>query len=79
MIYTALLSFHKDVHTDFARIKSANPAAYAGLLALFRQLKADTRLMEKLLDHGFGAGRSADVSVSKWFDQWKDGKNLWRD
>ena len=78
MIYTAPLSFHNDVRFDLAGIKTADAAAHAQLVALLRQLKADEKLAEKLLDHGFGAKGAEDFSVSKWLNVWKTGKDLWR-
>jgi hypothetical protein len=78
LIYTAALSFHNDVKADLAAIKAASPDTHAKLLAMLRQLKADARMAEKLLDHGHGAQQSAQFSVSKWLREWKTGKDLWR-
>lgn len=73
-----VLTFHSDVKGDLQRIREKEPEAFAKLAALFRQLQSDSRLTEKLLDHGFGDDRKAEISVSKWMNQWKEGKNLWR-
>jgi len=78
VVYTAPLSFHSDVRADLAAIKAADPDAHARVVALFQQLKADPRITEKLLDHGFGANGSEEISVNKWMDRWKKGLDLWR-
>ncbi|WP_198026747.1 hypothetical protein [Polaromonas glacialis] len=78
LIYTSPLSLHNDVKEDLSAIKIADPIAYAKIAALIRQLRADCKLAEKLLDHGFGEKRTEELSVSKWFDVWKQGKDLWR-
>jgi hypothetical protein len=65
LIYTSPLSLHKDVNTDLEDIRAASPDAHAKIAALIRQLRADTKLAEKLLDHGFGDGRKEAVSVNK--------------
>lgn len=78
MVYTSPLSFHTDVRADLESIKEVDIEVHAKLAALLRQLQADAKLAEKLLDHGFGADGAEDVSVSKWLNEWKTGKNLWR-
>ena len=54
------------------------PRAAARLLALFEQLEGDPDLLDRLTQHGYGAHRSADFHVSKWFEQWNKGRDLWR-
>jgi len=78
VIYTSLISLHKDVRDDLAAIRESDPAAHAKIAALIRQLRADSALAEKLLDHGFGDDRREDFSVNKWLGVWKEGKDLWR-
>ncbi|MFB1488915.1 MULTISPECIES: hypothetical protein [unclassified Thiocapsa] len=35
-------------------------------------------LLDRLTQHDYGAHRSADFHVSKWFEQWNKGRDLWR-
>lgn len=78
MIYTSPLSLHNDVREDLAAILASNPRAHAKISALIRQLRADTTLAQKLLDHGFGDDRKEELSISKWISVWNTGKDLWR-
>ena len=78
MVYTAVLSYHSDVRVDLESIQRVDMHAHSKLVALLRQLKADERLAEKLLDHGFGADRTEEFSASKWLKLWNTGKDLWR-
>lgn len=78
MIYSTPLKLHKDVELDLAGIKANDADAYAKILALIRQLRADINLHTKLTDHGFGQNKLEAISVSKWLNVWKQGKDLWR-
>lgn len=48
------------------------------VVALLQQAKADPAIIDSLLDHGFGADHAATYHVSKWFEFWNVGYNLWR-
>lgn len=48
------------------------------LAALLQQAKHDPRIIDSLLDHDFGADHTATYHVSKWFEFWKVGYNIWR-
>lgn len=48
------------------------------VVALLQQAKADPAIITSLLDHGFGADHAAAYHVSKWFEFWNAGYNLWR-
>lgn len=48
------------------------------VVALLQQAKADPAIIESLLDHDFGADYSAAYHVSKWFEFWNVGYNIWR-
>lgn len=79
LIYTPpAIKLHVDVKADFAQIKADAPADLPRVLAFIEQLKADHRLAEKLLDHGYGDDGVAEISVKKWLAQWKRGIDLWR-
>lgn len=69
---------HGDVRGDLARIRAESPSALARIAALIRQLQADPRMAEKLLDHGFGAKGGEAISASKWITLWKQGLDIWR-
>lgn len=53
-------------------------AAGGKVLALLQQAKHDIRIVDSLLDHDFGADHTAPYHVSKWFDFWNAGYNIWR-
>jgi hypothetical protein len=79
LIYTsAIIKFHGDVRHDFEVIESEAPNDYPHVLAFFEQLKADPHITEKLLDHGYGRGGSAEISAMRWLKQWNQGVDLWR-
>ena len=48
------------------------------VLALLQQAKHDPKIIESLLDHNFGADHSTPYNVSKWFELWNAGYNVWR-
>ena len=55
-----------------------DPGAGGKMAALLQQAKHDRRIIDSLLDHNFGANRSEPYHVSKWFEFWNTGYNLWR-
>ncbi len=48
------------------------------VLALLEQAKHDRKVIESLLDHGFGSDHLEAYHVSKWFEFWNAGYNIWR-
>ena len=46
--------------------------------ALLQQAKHDPKIIDSLLDHDFGADRTTAYHVSKWFEFWNIGYNIWR-
>lgn len=46
--------------------------------ALLQQAKHDPKIIDSLLDHDFGADYSATYHVSKWYEFWNVGFNIWR-
>ncbi len=78
MVYTPPLTFHADIKGDLQRIQKEDAVAHARILALLRQLQQDAKLIEKLLDHGFGSDRSETFSVNKWLSVWNQGTDMWR-
>lgn len=48
------------------------------LAALLQQAKRDPKIIDSLLDHDFGADHTAAYHVSKWYEFWNVGFNIWR-
>ena len=48
------------------------------MAALLQQAKHDPKIIDSLLDHDFGADHTAAYHVSKWYDFWNIGFNIWR-
>lgn len=48
------------------------------ILALLQQAKHDPTIIDSLLDQNFGDDHSAAYHVSKWFEFWNAGYNIWR-
>lgn len=46
--------------------------------ALLQQAKHDPKIIDSLLDHDFGVDHTATYHVSKWFEFWNVGFNIWR-
>lgn len=78
MIYTSVIQFYKDVKLDLKTVELNDPKAYPAILALMRQMMADPKLAEHLLNHGHGDKRTAPENAQKWLSEWKRGKDLWR-
>jgi len=72
------LSLHPDAADDLRGLMASDPNAAGKIAAFLQQAKHDPKILESLLDHGFGADRSASYDVSKWFEYWNVGYNLWR-
>ena len=74
----AHLSLHPDAVADLRGLMASDPGAAGKITAFLQQAKHDPKIIESLLDHGFGADRSESYDVSKWFEYWNAGYNLWR-
>lgn len=48
------------------------------VVALLQQAKHDPKIIASLLDHDFGADHSTAYHVSKWYEFWNAGLNIWR-
>lgn len=46
--------------------------------ALLQQAKHDPKIIDSFLDHDFGADHTAAYHVSKWYEFWNIGFNIWR-
>lgn len=70
---------HRDAEEDITELSKSNPRAAARILAFLQQVKADEDLLDRMTQHDYGCHPDyADFHVSKWFEQWNQGKNLWR-
>lgn len=72
------LFIHDDAKADLERLLPEAPEAVARILVLLQECQHDQNLLDRLTQHDFGAGRSADFHVSKWHAQWGRGRDLWR-
>jgi hypothetical protein len=72
------LFVHDDAKTDLLALRKSEPRAAGRILALLEQLEGDFDLLDRLTQHDFGAYGSADFHVSKWQEQWRKGRDLWR-
>lgn len=72
------LSIHPDAAADIRELMAKDRFAAGKVVALLQQAKADPAIIDSLLDHDFGADHAAAYHVSKWFDFWNVGYNLWR-
>lgn len=63
---------------DLAEIRRSNLDAAMTIVALIHELQGDQDLLDRLTQHGYGNHKSADFDVSKWSQEQKRGRNLWR-
>ena len=72
------LFIHDDAIADLKTLRQTEPKAAAMIVALLEALKGDPNLLDRLTQHDYGAYHSADFHVSKWQEQWRQGRDLWR-
>lgn len=72
------LSIHPDAAADIRQLMATDKFAAGKVVALLQQAKVDPAIIDSLLDHDFGADHAAAYHVSKWFEFWNVGYNLWR-
>ncbi|MEY3881518.1 MAG: hypothetical protein RIQ94_2314 [Pseudomonadota bacterium] len=74
-----MIHIHDDATEDLKKILHANRDDAIKLLAFIEQLKADSNLIKKLLEHGFGDDKSELISVKKWLSVHKiERQPVWR-
>jgi hypothetical protein len=64
--YSAVLRVHNDATADLLEIRTKDSEAFQRLLVFIEQLRADSKLPDKLLDHGYGRDLKGELSVKKW-------------
>lgn len=72
------LTIHPDAANDLRQLMLSGRAAAGKLAALLQQAKHDLKIIDSLLDHDFGADHTAAYHVSKWYEFWNVGFNIWR-
>ncbi len=72
------LTIHPDAVRDLKLLMASDRSAAGKVAALLQQAKHDPKIIDSLLDHDFGAGHSATYHVSKWYEFWDVGFNIWR-
>ncbi|OGS99462.1 MAG: hypothetical protein A3F73_12545 [Gallionellales bacterium RIFCSPLOWO2_12_FULL_59_22] len=72
------LTIHPDAADDLRQLMVKDRFAAGKVVALLQQAKHDPKIIDSLLDHDFGADHSATYHISKWFEFWNVGFNIWR-
>ncbi|CAH1903863.1 conserved hypothetical protein [Candidatus Nitrotoga sp. HW29] len=72
------LTIHPDAVRDLKLLMASDRSAAGKVAALLQQAKHDPKIIDSLLDHDFGADHSAIYHVSKWYEFWNVGFNIWR-
>lgn len=72
------LFVHADAENDLEALWNEAPDVAARITVLLQELDGNQDLLDRLTQHDFGAYGTADFHVSKWVEQWKKGKDLWR-
>lgn len=72
------LFIHDDASADLDALWERQPQAAARIVALLEELEGNHDLLDRLTQHDYGAYQSADFHVSKWQEQWRKGRDLWR-
>jgi hypothetical protein len=72
------LFVHDDAEDDLNALWDEAPETAARITVLLEELEGNQDLLDRLTQHDFGAYGSRDFHVSKWIEQWRKGKDLWR-
>lgn len=72
------LFVHDDASADLEGLWESDPRAAARIAVLLEELEGDLDLLDRLTQHDYGVHHSADFHVSKWFEHWNRGRDLWR-
>lgn len=72
------LFVHQDAVADLEALWESEPQAAARIAVLLEELEGNPDLLDRLSQQGYGTHHTADFSVSKWFEYWNQGKDLWR-
>ena len=73
------LFIHDDAKRDLlTTVKSHSIEAVAKIAALLEELAGDEDWLDRLTQHGFGKRGVDPFNISQWFEQQRQGNNLWR-
>ena len=72
------LFIHDDATADLESLFDSEPQAAGRIAVLLEELEGDSDLLDRLTQHDYGEYRTADFHVSKWFEHWNKGRDLWR-
>lgn len=72
------LFVHDDAVSDLEALWESEPQAAARIAVLLEELEGDEDLLDRLTQHGYGDRGYDDFNVSKWFEHWNRGRDLWR-
>ncbi len=72
------LYIHDDAEDDLERLWESEPTAAAQIGVLLEELEGNPDLLDRLTQQDFGAYELEDFHVSKWQEQQRQGRNLWR-
>lgn len=72
------LSLHDDAQKDLDALWEADPTTCSRLEVVIEELMGNQDLLDRLSQHDFGLYGSEKIHVSKWFEYWNQGKDIWR-
>ena len=74
------LFIHHDAKQDLLALRSepSTKVVAARIAALLQQLAGDDDLLDRLTQQGFGRRGIDAFNISQWFEQQRQGNNLWR-
>ena len=72
------LFIHDDAAADLEALYRTNSVAVARIVALLQEIQDSQDYLDRLTQHDFGSYASESFHVSKWHEQWRQGRDLWR-
>ena len=72
------LHIHDDATADLELLWEKEPTAAARIAVLIQELEGNQDLIDRLTQQDYGFSHSADIHVTKWFEHWNKGKDIWR-
>lgn len=72
------LRIHDDAAADLELLWEEAPVAAARIAVLLQELEGNQDLLDRLTQHDYGLHQSADIHISKWFEHWNKGRDIWR-
>ena len=73
------LHIHEDAQRDIDALWETNEDAAATIITTLEEIQANPDTLDILTIHKFGNDRNVDeISIGKWQQLWRQGKDLWR-